>query len=261
VTDTTNWALVEPGGAVGLLPGMSATAFVLPPDLPYEEWAAIGHSLGRVGRAMHWWLGDWVMTGEHLYGEAYAQAASETGWNPDMLGQVQRVASRFCPPVGVEHPFLDSSPHSPLPRRREHLSWSHHATVAMLNPAEASYWLDRSEAEGLTVADLRRLLREARQEAEDGDPSESGAVVAKTGPDAKRTWEVIARATRDLAILPVKDRRGVGHWVERLPEARASELRVQVERASDTLAAVRSALRKVKPKAAKAKVTPTKRKR
>jgi hypothetical protein len=55
-------------------------------------------------------------------------------------------------------------------RRREALSWSHHAEVAALPPEEQERWLARVEENRLSVHDLRLLLREARR----GDAAEQG---------------------------------------------------------------------------------------
>ena len=48
-------------------------------------------------------------------------------------------------------------------RRRESLSFSHHAELAALSPADQELWLDRSEAGQLSVRALRFELREARR--------------------------------------------------------------------------------------------------
>jgi ParB family chromosome partitioning protein len=44
-------------------------------------------------------------------------------------------------------------------RRRASLGWSIHAEVAKLEPEQQVEWLDRAEREGLTVEELRGLLR------------------------------------------------------------------------------------------------------
>jgi hypothetical protein len=61
-------------------------------------------------------------------------------------------------------------------RRRENLSWSHHATVAPLEVGEQEYWLARASAEKLSVADLRVELRGSRRTraVAAGGGSESG---------------------------------------------------------------------------------------
>ena len=52
---------------------LSKTALVIDrPDLPFEQFEALGVHLGVVGTAVKWWQGDWLMYGEALYGELAA---------------------------------------------------------------------------------------------------------------------------------------------------------------------------------------------
>ena len=48
-------------------------------------------------------------------------------------------------------------------RRRQNLSWSHHAELAALDPDQQDYWLDRAESERLSVRCLREEVRRARR--------------------------------------------------------------------------------------------------
>ena len=73
-------------------------------------------------------IGDWLVYGEHTYGEMYAQALDATGFSYGTLANQVYVAQRF-----------DFS------RRRENLSFSHHQEVAALPPEEADELLDRAD--------------------------------------------------------------------------------------------------------------------
>jgi hypothetical protein len=75
--------------------------------------------LGEIGRACQWWIGDWLNYGERAYGEKYAQGMAATGYELQTLTNMAWVAAR------VE-----------ISRRREILSWSHHAEVAALESDE-----------------------------------------------------------------------------------------------------------------------------
>ena len=116
-------------------------------DLEINEWVRQGSRLGALGRACNWWLGDWVRYGNARYGERYETATRTTGYEIQSLMNMAYVASRFEPS-----------------RRRETLSWSHHAELAALDPEEQELWLDRAEAEKLSVLALRieRKLPEPR---------------------------------------------------------------------------------------------------
>ena len=84
-------------------------------DLP--EWIRQGKSLGTIGRGAAWWIGDWVNYGSAKFGEKYARAARITGYDIQSLMNMAYVAARFH-----------------ISRRRENLSWSHHAEVAAAIP-------------------------------------------------------------------------------------------------------------------------------
>jgi hypothetical protein len=98
--------------------------------------------MGSIGRGSAWWIGDWVNYGNAAFGEKYSRASRITGYDTQSLMNMAYVASRF-----------DFS------RRRENLSWSHHAEVAALSPAEQELWLDRASRGGLSVRRLRDALR------------------------------------------------------------------------------------------------------
>jgi hypothetical protein len=50
----------------------------------------------------------------------------------------------------------------PISRRRETLSWSHHADIAALPAAEQDAWLDRAAKDQMSVQDLRKAIRLAK---------------------------------------------------------------------------------------------------
>lgn len=117
------------------------------PSLSFAEWIGQGRKLGLMGRNVGWWIGDWLRFGNAVYGERYVRAARVTGYDVQTLMNMVYVASHIDPS-----------------RRREALSWSHHAEVACLSPAEQDRWLDRAEAERLSVRCLRQELRRERRE-------------------------------------------------------------------------------------------------
>lgn len=121
-------------------------------DMSFEQWQAAGAQLQQMGRAVNFWLGDWITYGESRYGEKYAQAVEVTGLEHQTLMNMVSVAKRVDPE-----------------RRRDTLSWSHHAEVASLPPAQQEEWLDRAEQEGMTVARLRSRLQGTSKDAPDPD--------------------------------------------------------------------------------------------
>lgn len=112
----------------------------------FEQWVHSGRKLGALGRGVGWWIGDWLRFGNDRYGERYAQASRITGYDAQTLMNMVYVASRVDPS-----------------RRRESLSWSHHAEIAPLTSDEQEYWLDKAAALRLSVKDLRLMRREERR--------------------------------------------------------------------------------------------------
>ncbi len=137
-------------------------------DIGLDEWSAVGRRFGEIGRCSQWWLGDWIHYGNARFGERYSRAVKLTGYDAQSLMNMVYVASRF-----------------EIYRRRENLSWSHHAALAALDVAEQEYWLSRASADKLSVADLRVELRSARRvrselEGADNDETSTPQAAAHT---------------------------------------------------------------------------------
>ncbi|MFL5913769.1 MAG: LmbU family transcriptional regulator [Gaiellaceae bacterium] len=128
---------------------MTPTAWAVSGDLSLLEWSQSGRRLGVIGRGTGWWIGDWVHYGNARFGERYVRAARITGYDVQTLMNMVYVASRFAPS-----------------RRRPNLSFSHHAELAALPTDEQDHWLERAEAERLSVRCLREEVRRARRAAE-----------------------------------------------------------------------------------------------
>ncbi len=129
------------GAAVQRAPGPDV-AWAPDRDLEHPEWVRWGRRLGAMSRVSSWWVGDWLQYGASRWGEKYAEAARITGYDVKTLRNMAYVAKRFD-----------------LSRRRDKLTWSHHAEVAVLELEEQDRWLDRAVADHLSVADLRTELR------------------------------------------------------------------------------------------------------
>ena len=124
----------------------SLVSLDLSPDLTFERWQAIGRRIAGIAEASTWWLADWASFGEVAYGEKYRQAIEATGLGYQTLRNYAWVAGRFA-----------------VSRRRDTLSFAHHAEVAALSPAEQDVWLDRAEAEGWSRNEVRDRLRAERE--------------------------------------------------------------------------------------------------
>jgi hypothetical protein len=139
-------------------------------DMSFTEWLEYGRRLGIMGRSAGWWIGDWLSYGNHVFGERYARASRITGYDAQTLMNMAYVASRF-----------DES------RRRGKLSWSHHAEIAAMEPDEQDRWLERAEADRLSVRCLRESIRRERlrkKAEEEAAERESSALDDAVDPHA-----------------------------------------------------------------------------
>ena len=128
---------------------LTATAYVIQGNVPFGDWVQHGRRLGVIGRSAGWWIGDWLRYGNARYGDRYARASRITGYDTQTLMNMVYVASHFEPS-----------------RRRESLSWSHHAELAALPQEEQDWWLDRAETDRLSVRCLREEVRRERRMTE-----------------------------------------------------------------------------------------------
>lgn len=114
--------------------------------LSYEDWLALGKNLRDTHEEVQWSLGDWVVFGTKKFEHAkYAAAAKTTGLDPKTLSNYGWVASKF-----------ESS------RRREDVSWGHHADVASLPEKEQDAWLQKAADNKWNKWQFREALREEK---------------------------------------------------------------------------------------------------
>lgn len=123
-----------------------ATGMEVEGDPTFDEWQSCGLALRAIDQDIispfMFWVGDYINYGEHTYGDQYAQMMEDTGLAYQTLANAVYVCSRVEPS-----------------RRREHLSFSHHAEVASLSPHEQTTWLDRAADESWSSHELRAHIR------------------------------------------------------------------------------------------------------
>jgi hypothetical protein len=141
--------------------------------LRFEQWVAIGRRVADRADASLWWLGDWLVFGSRMYGPRYERGIQLTGLDYQTLRNYAMVARRF-----------------ELSRRRDTLSFHHHAEVCALTSDQQDRWLDRAEAEGWSRNELRRRLRVDR---ETKASSASTAVRVTVDPDTEARWRHAAK--------------------------------------------------------------------
>ena len=145
-----------------IIPGATQTSLTLPDDLTETAWRKIGERIGavdRVGNYVGWWIGDWWNAGER-YGNRVRIVKDDPNWTGPDYG-----SCRNCGSVAAK--FSDVS------RRRDTLTFKHHAEVASIAPSKADALLARTiqqQAEtGVLMSantmrqEVKRLKREARE--------------------------------------------------------------------------------------------------
>jgi hypothetical protein len=118
--------------------------------LSFETWQEFGARIATHANASSWWIGDWMVFGQAKYGRRYKQAMGVTRLDYQTLRNYAVVARRF-----------------EMSRRRDDLSFQHHAEVCALTDAEQDRWLARAAEGRWTRTELRRRVRAGRDREAD----------------------------------------------------------------------------------------------
>jgi hypothetical protein len=168
---------LAPGGDVVVLPGRGLR---ITRPLSFERWLSVGAKLSDIHTSSAWCLGDWLVYGESAYSGRYRDAVEQTSLDYQTLRNYAWVARRF-----------------PLSRRRDSLSFGHHAEVAALPSAEQDYWLRKAEELSWPVRQLRQQVRASLSER---SPDEDGARDGDRGGRQPRSPDSGQRAIVRLHI-------------------------------------------------------------
>lgn len=125
---------------------MTRLGLKVPENLAFDRWQQAGRQLSGIVESSAWCLGDWLVYGQRNYADRYQLAIEAANLDYQTLRNYAWVARRF-----------------EMSRRREGLSFQHHAEVASRPPAEQDELLDRAEKLGWSRNQLRRRVNERRQ--------------------------------------------------------------------------------------------------
>ena len=119
-------------------------------DPSFADWRRAGKTLRQIDETARWWRGDWIVYGETRseWGDKYEHECGELGLDYGSVANLKSLSKEFN-----------------FSRRREKLSWNHHAAVASLPEKEQDRLLDLAEREQLPYRELRKVVREVRHEA------------------------------------------------------------------------------------------------
>jgi hypothetical protein len=131
----------------------SETGSLVPVDLSQNVWADVGRGLCRIDSSSRWWFADWWIGGSVANGARRALVDSDDWQGP---------AFQTCMNGGlVARAF-------PTSRRREVLTFGHHAELLHLPANEADALLDWAE-ETVAATDRPRSVRALRAERQRRD--------------------------------------------------------------------------------------------
>jgi len=100
------------------------------PDLPFDEWQALGQRFGEATKQFSWALGDWLLHGadnfkKQISTDLYIQAEKVTGVDRQSLLSFATVCRRI-----------------PAEKRLPHLSFQHHQSISSIpNSDRRESWL------------------------------------------------------------------------------------------------------------------------
>lgn len=119
------------------------------PDHPltWSEWDSIGDTLSAMSKSLLWWIGDWVIYGEAIFGEQSWQSITPEQF-PDSTVRGAVWLARIFPP----------------PARTWQLPVSTYQTAARFAPEIRRAILNRAEKEHLSRDQVRDLARIVRHE-------------------------------------------------------------------------------------------------
>ena len=98
---------------------------VFPPTLDFDDWAKAGVKIAGALDSFGWCMGDWLVYGQDRFADRYAEAMSAANLDYQTLRNYAWVARKVA-----------------LDRRRDSLSFQHHAEVEKLPPDEQDQWLE-----------------------------------------------------------------------------------------------------------------------
>ena len=155
----------------------SRTSMRFDPAMTLDGWKLIGSKLGMHSDATCWWLGDWLAFGRTNYGRRYREGIAVTGLEYKTLRNYAVVARAF-----------------EWSRRRNELSFQHHAEVCALAPEDQDMWLDLAVRNAWSKSELRRQVR-ARVRGERAGALGSGRAALQLAlePDRRERWEEAAK--------------------------------------------------------------------
>lgn len=142
-----------------------------PASMTFETWERAGVQVSRIASSSAWYMGDWIVYGQDKYEDRYRKAVDLAGLDYHTLRNYAWVARNF-----------------EFSRRREGLSFQHHAEVASLSMEEQDSWLDRAAQGGWSRNKLRNSVRESRSASGEASVKKSIMPRISVANDSVERW-------------------------------------------------------------------------
>ncbi|MFG2049500.1 LmbU family transcriptional regulator [Micromonospora sp. NPDC048935] len=151
----------------------------IPADTTFDGWKAAGQQLSRIVDSSAWCLGDWLVYGKSRYADRYLHVIQLANLDYQTLRNYAWVARRYS-----------------IERRRQSLSFQHHAEAASLPQPEQDHWLDEAEKHGWSRNQLRRQIRMSRAGEVRSAPSNAVLPRLYVPGERFRRWRAAADHSR-----------------------------------------------------------------
>lgn len=135
---------------------LSKTGLEFKKEVTQEEWATVFSGLKMMEGCVQFWIGDCLKYREQRWG-MYEEVAEESGYEQKTLRNIKQVSDS-----------VESS------RRRDSLSFSHHAEVASLDEKQQDEFLSKAEANSWSVKELRSAIKQEKHKDKISRPIPSG---------------------------------------------------------------------------------------
>lgn len=180
---------------------MRGRGMQFPQRLSFEKWVRIGCQLSSIATSAAWCLGDWLVYGESHFTDRYRMAIEETSLDYQTLRNYAWVTRRFS-----------------LSRRRDSLSFGHHAEVAALPEPEQEYWLRKSEELSWSRNRLRAEVRKsvAERRGREARPEQASDSSVSNGARSSALTLEVPLSAECLAVCETAARvsgLGLQEWV------------------------------------------------
>ncbi|MET9826858.1 MULTISPECIES: LmbU family transcriptional regulator [Streptomyces] len=152
----------------------------IPAALTFERWQHAGSQISRIVDSSSWCLGDWLVYGQEEFTDRYLRAIEACGLDYQTLRNYAWVARKF-----------------ELSRRRETLSFQHHAEVSSLPPCEQDKWLDLADEFNWSRNELRRNIRSHRQRGGKEEPPKDSLPKFSVPAERVQRWRKAAELSGD----------------------------------------------------------------